>query len=119
MLTQSLERVTRDEASLVMVEGEPGAGKTSLLEEFSKVAGQRQAAVAWGRCLSHEGIPALWPWTQVLAELRRDQSADIQARSGRRPSWGGSSNRATTACWAAQCCRTAGRSSGCSSRRSR
>ena len=82
MLTQSLERVTRDEASLVMVEGEPGAGKTSLLEEFSKVAAQRQAAVAWGRCLSHEGIPALWPWTQVLAELRRDQSADIQAAAG-------------------------------------
>ena len=82
MLTQSLERVTRDEASLVMMEGEPGAGKNSLLEEFSKVAAQRQAAVAWGRCLSHEIITALWPWTQVLADLRRDQSADIQAAAG-------------------------------------
>ncbi|MBM7512000.1 DNA-binding SARP family transcriptional activator/tetratricopeptide (TPR) repeat protein [Nocardioides cavernae] len=81
-LMQSLDRAIDAHASLVLVEGEPGAGKTSLLEELGKAASQHGATVAWGRCLSHEGIPALWPWTQVLTELRRDQPPDVQAAAG-------------------------------------
>nr|WP_300048548.1 AAA family ATPase [uncultured Nocardioides sp.] len=81
-LTQALDRAIGAHPALVLVEGEPGAGKTSLVEELGKVALQRGATVAWGRCLSHEGIPALWPWTQLLTELCRDQPADVQATAG-------------------------------------
>ncbi len=82
VLTEALARVTRNGTFLVMVEGEPGAGKTSLVEEFGEMALRRGVTVAWGRCLSDEGIPALWPWTQILAELSRGQSADVKAAAG-------------------------------------
>ncbi len=49
-----------------VIEGEPGIGKTRLLEELGAVALDRGAEVVWGRC--HEGgsTPAFWPWLEVL-----------------------------------------------------
>jgi DNA-binding SARP family transcriptional activator len=54
---------------VVVLEGEPGAGKTRLLEEVAG-RGHRSAGVlaVWGRCVEGGGAPALWPWLQVLAD---------------------------------------------------
>jgi DNA-binding SARP family transcriptional activator len=82
VLTGTLDRAGSADASLVIIEGEPGAGKTYLVETFSATARSRGFSVAWGRCLSHEGTPALWPWAQAFGELRKDQPADVRAALG-------------------------------------
>ncbi|MFG1996401.1 ATP-binding protein [Actinoplanes sp. NPDC048988] len=61
--------------ALVVVQGEPGLGKTRLLEETAAEAGRRGALVVWGRCLEGDGTPAMWPWTQVVRELLDAQPA--------------------------------------------
>lgn len=56
-------------AGVVLVEGEPGAGKSALLEQLAaahRAAGWR---IAWGRCPEVEGAPAAWPWIEILRGL--------------------------------------------------
>ncbi len=55
---------------LVIVEGEPGAGKTALLEEATRrAAGAADLKVLWGRCVEEDGAPSMWPWVQVLGSV--------------------------------------------------
>ena len=63
-------------ASVVLVAGEPGIGKTRLAGEAAARAAERGAAVAWGRCFEGEGAPAFWPWTQVVRTLAGGVDAD-------------------------------------------
>ncbi|KAA9381899.1 AAA family ATPase [Microbispora cellulosiformans] len=51
---------------IVLLDGEPGVGKTSLLRRFRATAG---VPVGWGSSPDHETAPALWPWEQVLRDL--------------------------------------------------
>lgn len=51
---------------IVLVDGEPGIGKTSLLRRFRATAG---IPVGWGASPDHETAPALWPWERVLLDL--------------------------------------------------
>ncbi|MEV6801697.1 AAA family ATPase [Micromonospora rifamycinica] len=51
---------------LVLVQGEPGAGKTRLLREATAEAEQRGALVVWGHCLDGGGTPSMWPWVQAI-----------------------------------------------------
>ncbi|MER6511593.1 BTAD domain-containing putative transcriptional regulator, partial [Nonomuraea sp. NPDC001636] len=51
---------------VVLVDGEPGVGKTSLLRRFRATAG---VPVGWGASPDHETAPALWPWERVLRDL--------------------------------------------------
>ncbi|MEV4348221.1 BTAD domain-containing putative transcriptional regulator [Actinoplanes sp. NPDC049596] len=64
-----LDGAVRDGRGLVVVQGEPGVGKTSVLEEAAERAGRAGALVVWGHCLEGEGTPSMWPWTQVTAAL--------------------------------------------------
>ncbi|KNB54219.1 hypothetical protein AC230_03530 [Streptomyces caatingaensis] len=54
---------------LALIAGEPGAGKTALLQRLR----ERLAAQGWrgirGRCPESDGAPAAWPWTELLGEL--------------------------------------------------
>jgi DNA-binding SARP family transcriptional activator len=54
--------------ALVLVDGEPGVGKTRLLQQL---AASSPEPVAWGGSPDHEAVPALWPWEQVLREIAR------------------------------------------------
>ncbi len=51
---------------VVLVDGEPGVGKTSLLRRFRATA---DVPVGWGSSPGHETAPALWPWERVLRDL--------------------------------------------------
>jgi DNA-binding SARP family transcriptional activator len=53
---------------VVLVDGDPGIGKTRLVEAF---AGAVDVPALWGRSPEHEVAPPLWPWEQVLAALAR------------------------------------------------
>ncbi|MBL7255827.1 AAA family ATPase [Paractinoplanes lichenicola] len=52
-----------------VVEGEPGVGKTRLLEATAAAAVEQGALVVWGRCLPGDGTPAMWPWEQALGAV--------------------------------------------------
>jgi DNA-binding SARP family transcriptional activator len=56
-------------ARVALVEGEPGIGKTSLVEAFGAEATADGAAVVWGRCHEGDAAPALWPWVGALRSL--------------------------------------------------
>jgi predicted ATPase len=53
---------------LVLV-GEPGAGKTTLAEAAAHLATAVGITTTWGRCLDAASTPAYWPWSQVLRAL--------------------------------------------------
>ena len=51
---------------VAVVEGEPGIGKTALLDALAAEAVAGGALVAWGRTLEGGATPAFWPWIEVL-----------------------------------------------------
>jgi DNA-binding winged helix-turn-helix (wHTH) protein/hemoglobin-like flavoprotein len=56
--------------SALLVSGEPGIGKTRVLEKFAIVAAARGFVAHLARCSEADGVPALWPFEQVVrAEL--------------------------------------------------
>ena len=55
--------------SLLLVAGEPGIGKTTMLEALEREAGTRGVAVHTGRAPAATGAPAFWPWSQVVDSI--------------------------------------------------
>ena len=62
----------------VVVLGEPGIGKTTLVETFAAHAGERGFLLAVGRC-SEADVPAYWPWRQALRAVRPALDARLGA----------------------------------------
>ncbi len=65
-LQLALDDAIARQGGLVMVSGEPGIGKTRLVEELAVLASQRGALVVWGRVDEEDGSPPYWPWIQLL-----------------------------------------------------
>lgn len=59
----------RNGVVVAAVSGEPGIGKTRLLQAFRDDCADLGHLVLWGRCHEGEGVPPLWPWLQVLRAL--------------------------------------------------
>ncbi|GAA2616010.1 hypothetical protein GCM10010411_58840 [Actinomadura fulvescens] len=72
-----LERLTRTAQAAeagrrlrtALVHGEPGIGKTALLEVLAVGLATAGWRVAWGRCPEAGGAPPMWPWHQVITTL--------------------------------------------------
>ncbi len=78
-----LDRALAGNCQVVAIGGEPGIGKTRLVEEFAARARQRGAVALWGRCLAEEGSPAFWPWTQIVRNwIRERDSSTIASAMG-------------------------------------
>jgi AAA ATPase domain len=60
---------------LVLVTGEAGMGKTSLMQRYVAEVAEHGARAVWGTCWEGDQAPALWPWTQVVRTLL-DQDHD-------------------------------------------
>ncbi|WP_433063494.1 BTAD domain-containing putative transcriptional regulator [Dactylosporangium sp. CS-033363] len=69
MLRQAVEGAVAGRTAVAVVEGEPGVGKTRLLEEAAALAARLGALTVWGTCLEGDGTPAMWPWEQALGRL--------------------------------------------------
>jgi DNA-binding SARP family transcriptional activator len=69
VLRSTVERALAGRTAIGFVEGEPGAGKTRLLEETAAIAGRHGALVVWGSCLEGDGVPSMWPWEQALGTI--------------------------------------------------
>jgi hypothetical protein len=70
---------------LVLLRGEAGIGKTTLLEQFGSLATSAALPVHWGRAPSARGAPAFWPWIQVLRSLADGLEDDRLARAAAGP----------------------------------
>jgi DNA-binding SARP family transcriptional activator/tetratricopeptide (TPR) repeat protein len=80
LFAQAMDEAFAGRSAVVMVEGEPGVGKTRLLEELAVEAGRRAALVVWGRCLEGDGTPSMWPWVQVVDALLRSARESMKNR---------------------------------------
>ena len=95
-LTLALDLLDRGRGSLFLVSGEPGIGKTRLVDELTNLAEARGLAVAWGAAWDGGGAPALWPWIQVLRALRsRLPPPNERLRRDLGPLWDGEATEST------------------------
>jgi tetratricopeptide (TPR) repeat protein len=65
-LLETVEEAATGPARLVLVSGEAGIGKTTLIGEATARSG---LLVGWGTCADAERTPAFWPWTTALRGL--------------------------------------------------
>lgn len=75
-LRAAIDEAAAGRPGIVTVSGEPGIGKTRLVEEAVTYAELRGFSTATGRCLEDEGAPAFWPWVGALRELLSFRSGD-------------------------------------------
>ena len=75
-LRSALSETEQGSGCLVLVAGEPGIGKTRLLEELAAMAHARGDLIAWGRCWESPGSPYYWPWVQVIRAMMRELSEE-------------------------------------------
>ena len=68
-LRSSWERASRGQQQIVVVTGEPGAGKTRLVFEFARSVA-RESTVLVGRC-DREALVAYAPWVTILQWMIR------------------------------------------------
>jgi DNA-binding winged helix-turn-helix (wHTH) protein/tetratricopeptide (TPR) repeat protein len=64
VLLSAADRAVVGHGNLVLLGGEPGIGKTSLLERFARAVSGLD--VLWGRCWEGGGAPAFWPWLEIV-----------------------------------------------------
>ncbi|HEY3629525.1 MAG TPA: AAA family ATPase [Jatrophihabitantaceae bacterium] len=65
-LGDRLDAAFHGDGALVVIAGEPGIGKTTLLAAVIARAATSGVPVLAGRAIADEGMPALWPWRRVL-----------------------------------------------------
>jgi predicted ATPase/DNA-binding SARP family transcriptional activator len=78
-LNEMARRAAGGRGGVVLVTGEPGIGKTRLVEEL--IRGPHSYTTAWGGAVEGGGTPAYWPWLGVLRSLldHDDREAVVSA----------------------------------------
>jgi tetratricopeptide (TPR) repeat protein len=76
LLDAARERAASGHTTVVLVAGEPGIGKTALVEHFAERARTAGARVLTGRCWEAGGAPAYWPWVQAIRAHVRQADPD-------------------------------------------
>ena len=75
-----LDDIVAARDGVVLVTGEPGIGKTRILQELARRVIGGGGAAAWGRMWEVGETPAFWPWLQLLAALEQvDDRAPVLA----------------------------------------
>src|SRR5690349_504605 len=69
VLDAAWRRAQRGERTVVSVVGEPGIGKTRLLDELAARIAGSEGTLAWGRATEVGLTPAFWPWLQAMSAL--------------------------------------------------
>jgi tetratricopeptide (TPR) repeat protein len=72
LLEEVLDGARSGAGQLVLLSGEPGIGKSRLIQELGRHAAPLRPVV--GRCVQAEGVPPFWPWVQVLGALPQTPS---------------------------------------------
>src|SRR5712691_9872829 len=67
-LQKAFRQAEASDFSVVVVSGEPGIGKTTLLGEFAQYAREAGAVVLRGGALDFEAMPPYLPWLEALGQ---------------------------------------------------
>ncbi|MGW5054349.1 ATP-binding protein [Actinokineospora sp. NPDC004072] len=81
VLRGEIGRVRDSHGGLVLVTGEAGIGKTTLVTTAADEARRQGALVLSGSCWDSDSVPGLWPWVQVVRALRRGAAEGEWARA--------------------------------------
>ncbi|HWM18748.1 MAG TPA: BTAD domain-containing putative transcriptional regulator [Ilumatobacteraceae bacterium] len=73
---EALDLAAAGRAGLLLLEGDPGIGKTTILEALAGEASASGWRVAVGRCAEPGLAPALWPWIEVVRSVSAAAAAD-------------------------------------------
>ena len=76
ILKASLEDVLSGNGRILMLAGEPGIGKTSLVQEFALNAEREGIRALWGRCHEGRGAPPYWPWIDLIRPYIENWDSD-------------------------------------------
>ena len=76
-LAQRLEAARLGTGSLAFLVGEPGIGKTRVLEEFTARARSQGAQVLWGRCYEGEHSQPFGPFAEAIGSYARECEAEV------------------------------------------
>ncbi len=71
VLRAEIRRASESHGGLVLVTGEAGIGKTTLVTGAVEEARRLGALVLSGSCWDSDSAPGYWPWVQVIRALRR------------------------------------------------
>ena len=83
VLVRALEATVAGRGRVVLVAGEPGIGKSRLVDELMGQARARAGRVIVGRCWEAGGAPAYWPWVQSLRTyVRETDPEELRAQLG-------------------------------------
>ena len=73
-LDEAWRRAVAGDRTVALITGEPGIGKTRLLDELAVRVPVSGGSVAWGRTAEIGRTPAFWPWLQILSALEVDDA---------------------------------------------
>ena len=76
-LSQAATASTSGRRSAVLVSGQAGMGKTSLIQAMLDALAAEATVIGWGTCWHGEGAPGFWPWMQVFDDVARAVGPDI------------------------------------------
>ncbi|MCE7000207.1 AAA family ATPase [Saccharothrix sp. S26] len=76
VLRAEVDRAVGSHGGLVLVVGEAGIGKTTLVTVAAEQARRSGAVVLGGSCWDSDSAPGYWPWVQVIRALRRAATAE-------------------------------------------
>ncbi|MER5453821.1 AAA family ATPase [Micromonospora sp. NPDC002389] len=85
LLRAEVDRAAASHGGLVLVTGEPGIGKTTLVTSAADEARRQGALVLGAACWDSASAPGYWPWVQVLRGLRRSPEDWAVARESAEP----------------------------------
>lgn len=77
-LDELLRRAELADRPIAVITGEPGIGKSRLLDALARRVQTLGGRVAWGRTTEVGMTPAFWPWLQILGAL---ETSDDRAPS--------------------------------------
>jgi DNA-binding SARP family transcriptional activator len=76
-LMRRFEAARSGSGSIAVLVGEPGIGKTRILEEFAAQADAAGAKVLWGRCFESELSRPFGPFAEAIASYAKESDAEV------------------------------------------